>query len=72
MKLKSVGKSFVIFAFFETMSLLIEGKLIKFNICETIFFLLFLAFFAVLVVYLLVYFNYQKGRYPLYQKVYLT
>lgn len=54
------------------MSLLIEGKLIKFNICETIFFLLFLAFLAVLVAYLLVYFNYQKGRYPLYQKVYLT
>lgn len=62
-KLKSIGKSFLIFLFFEFMSLLIEGRLIKFNVCESIFFLLFSAFLAIFIIYLVIYYNHQKSRY---------
>jgi len=69
MRLKNVGKSILIFVFFEAMSLLCEGKLIPFNVCESIFFLLFAVFVLIFIIYLVIYFNHEKTKYAHYAKV---
>lgn len=69
MRLKSVGKSFLIFVFFEAMSLLCEGRLIRFDVCESIFFLLFAAFLTIFIIYLVIYYNHEKSKYAHYAKV---
>jgi hypothetical protein len=52
--------------FFEGMSLLCEGRIIPFDVCESIFFLLFAAFLGIFIIYLVIYYNHEKTKYAHY------
>ena len=70
MRFKDIGISFVIFAAFELMSMLVQGKLYPFKLCTAWFFGgLFIAFMTLFFIFLTLLYFFMRKRFIFYQKV---
>lgn len=70
MKFKDIGISFLIFASFELMSLLVQGKLYPFKLCTPWFFGgLFISFMTLFSIFLVLHYYFLRKRFLFYQKI---